>query len=115
MQLVYIAGKYRGKTINEIYENIQLARQHAVRLWRLGYAVLCPHTNTSLMDGVVSDETFLEGTKEMLRRCDYIYMLPNWEQSHGAIEERILAIQCGIPELKLDLQACNVRTLDGEQ
>ena len=112
MKIVYIAGKYRGDNINEIYENIQLARQHSAKLWRLGYAVLCPHMNTALMDGAVSDETFLQGAKEMLKRCDYIYLLPNWEISRGAIEERILAIQCGIPELKIDLYAVNVRTLD---
>jgi len=101
LKLVYVAGKYRGKTINETYENVALVREHSVKLWKLGYAVLCPHTNTSFMDGVMPDQAFLDGTMEMLKRCDLIYMIPNWKQSSGAILEREYAQKNGIPELKI--------------
>lgn len=96
MKLIYVAGKYRGKTINETYENIQVARQASTELWQKGYAVLCPHTNTSFMDGLVPDDTFLQGTMEILRRCDAIYLLPNWKQSEGARAEFALADELGL-------------------
>jgi len=96
MELIYVAGKYRGKSVYEITENIELARKHSASLWKQGFAVICPHMNTSLFDGLMPDETFLEGTMEMLKRCDTIYMLPNWEQSKGALIELEYAIEHGL-------------------
>lgn len=84
--IVYVCGKYRGKNENEVFENIYLARSHALKLWKKGYAVICPHTNTMFM-GCGDDDIFLKGDLELLSCCDYIYLLPNWKQSKGAREE----------------------------
>ena len=35
-----------------------------------------------------------------LLRCDYIYMLPNWTKSKGALLEKAIADGLGIDELK---------------
>lgn len=88
MEVAYLAGKYRGKTVSEIEENIALARRGAKKLWRDGYAVICPHMNTAFMDGVVDDDRFLLGDIEIINRCDVVFMLPNWKESEGAKRER---------------------------
>ena len=92
MKVVFVSGPYRGK----ITENIRIARQHAEMLWKKGYAVFCPHLNSAHMDGVASDETFLNGDLEILSRCDLVYLLPGWEQSKGARKEWELARKMGI-------------------
>jgi hypothetical protein len=102
MKLVYIAGPYRAKSKYFIGRNISIARYHARLLWQKGYAVLCPHMNTAHFDGICPDEVFLEGTMEMLRRCDLIYLLPNWRDSEGAKAEYAEAQRLGIPRLEID-------------
>ena len=82
MKLAYVAGKYRGRTHNEIAQNIHAARSVATRLWELGYAVICPHTNSGFMSGVAAEEVFLEGGLEMLRRCDLLVLVDGWGGQH---------------------------------
>lgn len=101
MEVAYISGKYRGKTIAEIEENIALARRAAKKLWKDGYAVICPHMNTAFLDGVVADDRFLEADIEILKRCDVVFMLPNWRQSEGAKKERECAHGRMMPVLYL--------------
>lgn len=57
-EVVYIAGAYRGKNIHEITKNINAAREAAIKYWKKGYTVICPHSNSALMDGSVPDEFF---------------------------------------------------------
>jgi len=97
IKLVYIAGPYRGDgTPDCIHENIQVARIIAKKYWQAGYAVICPHMNSAYMDGVCPDETFLEGAIEILKRCDGIVMMPNWQQSAGSRDELNMAIKLGL-------------------
>lgn len=93
MKVIYISGPYRADTVNGVYENIQRARTATIGLWRQGYAVICPHLNTSFMDGICQDDVWLEGDLELLRRADAIYMLRGWQKSDGAIQELNLAIE----------------------
>ena len=95
MKLAYIAGPYRAATVYGIKENIRRAEAVALKWWKKGYAVICPHANTSLFDGELPDETFLEGTMEMLRRSDVVVMMPGWEKSAGSIAEREEALMTG--------------------
>lgn len=103
MKLAYVAGPYRGKSKNKIINKLQVirnilaAREVAKELWRMGYAVLCPHSNTALFDGIAPDKTFLDGDIVMLKRCDLIVMMPNWMDSSGAIDEFCVAQTHGIP------------------
>ena len=100
MKLIYVAGKYRGQNENEVWGNINLARSHALELWKQGWAVICPHTNSIFMGHGTKDkdcfDLFLQGDFEMLRRCDAIYMLPNWKQSEGAKAEFAMADELGL-------------------
>ena len=102
MKLVYVAGPYRSSTEEGLYQNIQTAREYAKKLWQAGYAVICPHSNTAFMGGVMPDEVFLDGTLEMLKRCDHIFMLPRWNESSGARAEKEFADAHGITEVFLD-------------
>ena len=92
MKLAYIAGPYRSATVRGIVQNIRIAEAVALRYWRDGYAVICPHMNTALMDGSLPDHVWLEGDLEMLRRCDVVVMLPKWKSSVGATAEHSLAV-----------------------
>jgi ribosomal protein S2 len=107
MKLVYLVGPYRGKSkfkpLNWLQRqiNIHNARQVAKKLWKSGYAVLCPHTNTSNFDGLCPDQVFLDGTMEMMRRCDLVVVLPSWGKSTGSKAEIKEAKRLNIPVYSL--------------
>lgn len=98
MKVIYVAGKYRGKSWNEVWENIMHSRTEARKLWLQGWAVICPHANSILMDGAKgeTDGVFLEGDLEILKRCNAIYLLKGWEGSEGAKDELGLAQKEGL-------------------
>ena len=96
MKVAYISGSYRSNAINGIYENIQKARQVALKYWNLGYAVICPHLNTAFMDGSCGDHIWLQGDIEILKRCDVIVLLNGWIKSEGAREEYKAALAHGL-------------------
>ncbi len=96
MKVVFISGKYRGKDYQEIESNIQKAKTAAIELWKLGYAVICPHLNTAHFDGICPDEVWLAGDIEIMKRCDAVYFLDNWKDSQGAKDEFKIAIDCGL-------------------
>ena len=97
MKVVYIAGKFRGPTFWDVVTNVREAEQVALAVWRAGAAALCPHLNTANFDGAAEDRLWLEGDKEMLRRCDAVVTCSNWTNSTGAKAEVALAEELGIP------------------
>ena len=99
MKIAYIAGPYRAPTVFGLTENIQRAREVAAEFWRMGYAVICPHMNSALMDGVVPDGMFLAGDREFIRRMragDVFVLLPGWQESRGTKAEAALAFSRGL-------------------
>lgn len=91
MNVIYVAGKYLGESDWETYNNIHKARVAARKLWDEGWAVICPHSNTAFMGGVgernKDDGDWLKwitGDKEIISRCDAIFMMDNWQDSKGA-------------------------------
>lgn len=104
MKVVYIAGPFRGKSAWEVECNIRRAESLALVVWRMGAAVICPHTNTRFFDGAAPDKVWLEGDLEILRRCDAVVMVPGWARSKGATAERKLALELGLPVLESDLE-----------
>ena len=94
MKLVYLAGPYRGKSkfkpLNWLQRQINIYRARRA-------AVLCPHLNTSNFDGLCDDQVFLDGTIEMMRRCDLVIVLPSWNKSTGSKAEIKEAKRLGIP------------------
>ena len=91
MKSLYVAGPYRGKTDDEVYENIQRARRYAKKYWRLGYAVFCPHLNTSFFSGVVDEHQFMLAGLKILAICEVLMLPPHWADSEGCIKEQRLA------------------------
>ena len=96
MELVFISGPYRAKTINRVVQNIRIAEVAAIKYWLKGYAIICAHKNSALLDGVAPDETWLKGYLEILSRCDVIVMVPGWEKSEYSIKEHNFAISKSI-------------------
>lgn len=87
MKVIYIAGKYRGRTPWEVEQNIRTTKKITTRVWAKGMVALCPHANSRHMEGVATDEVFLAGTMELLRRSDAVLLVPNWRDSAGARAE----------------------------
>lgn len=88
MIVAYIAGPYRDKRgAHFVQENINKAREVAAEVWKQGMVPLCPHLNSAHFDGLVDEDVFLQGTKNLLSRCDMIVLVPGWERSEGTLEE----------------------------
>lgn len=91
MKVAYIIGPYRAKTVYGMVQNIKRAEKVALKYWEKGYAVICPHKNTGLLDGQVDDEVWLKGDRELIKRSDVIVVMKNWEKSKGSVKEIELA------------------------
>lgn len=93
--LIYLSGPYTGN----VDDNIAQARVVAIRLWEIGHAVICPHTNTARFedDGHATYEQYLAGDFNMVARCDALVMMPNWLESKGACAEADYAKSLSIP------------------
>lgn len=96
MKLGYVAGPFRGKNHWDIAENIRRAEALALEVWRLGAACICPHSNTAHFQDAAPDHVWLDGDLEMLARCDFMLMTPDWRRSSGATAEHEFAAQRGI-------------------
>lgn len=105
MKVLYVAGKYSGPTHDGqsyaiINRNIMIAREWAMKLMALGGLVtLVPHLNSYHMelDFTSSQEFWYNADLELLRRCDGVFFMPDWEQSKGANVEKEFAAKHQIP------------------
>jgi hypothetical protein len=93
MKVIYVAGPFRGETPWQVEENIRIAERTGLRVAKAGHIPLIPHTMYRFFDGSASDEFWLEGTQELLRRCDGIVMSVGWERSSGSKAELDLAMR----------------------
>lgn len=97
MKLVYVAGPYRAPTRWGVDQNIQRARALGAEVAAAGMYPVIPHSNTAHMDGVATDELWLMGTLELMRRCDAVIFTPDWTLSSGAVDERNEALRLNLP------------------
>lgn len=97
MRIVYVAGRFRGPTAWVIENNIRRAEEVAFEVSKLGAMPLTPHCNTRFFHGEGSDKFWLDGTLELLRRCDAVIMVPGWDTSFGARGEKTEAERLGMP------------------
>ena len=87
-QIIFVSGAYRSKYgIIGRAVNIWKAYQVGRRLVRQGYSCYIPHMNTALMDGLQSEDWFLEATLKMLKHCQILFLMRGWQQSMGARAE----------------------------
>jgi nucleoside 2-deoxyribosyltransferase len=107
MKLVYIAGPYRGSSFLKQEQNIAAARAFGAQVPALGAMPVIPHTNTAHFDELAPAQFWLDGTLEMMRRCDAVLAMPNWRQSEGARGEIAEAERIGIPVF-FDLEVLGV-------
>lgn len=97
-KVVFVAGKFRAPNSWELEKNIRKAEELAFKVWEAGAVAICPHANTRFFDKALPDEAFLEGIREILRRCDaLIVVYENWLNSEGTKKEVALARSLGIP------------------
>jgi len=102
LPLIYIAGPFRGPTPYDVRRNVERARDAGLWVARQGGYPVIPHTMTSDFDKQLTDEFWLDGTMELLRRCDAICMMENWAKSVGAQAERREAVRLELPVLYVD-------------
>jgi hypothetical protein len=66
----------------------------------MGAIPLIPHANTAHLDGIAPDPFWLDGTLEMMRRCDAVYCFcSEWTDSVGTRGEVEEACRLNIPVL----------------
>lgn len=113
--LIYISGPYTAPTLLGTIRNILRAARAAVRLWRAGAVVFCPHLNSALFQLFVRRKPLDEwredyshlvrvlarGSKAMGWRIGMV-MLPGWSLSAGAWAELEAAGGCEVRVFMVD-------------
>lgn len=89
MKLVYIIGPFRAKNSWEKEKNVHSALQAAHQVASLGCMPIIPHSMTKAFDGTFSDQFWLDGTLELMRRCDCVFVSEpdRIENSEGSKQE----------------------------
>jgi len=96
MKSVYIAGPYTAGTEAEEDANIHNAAVVAFNYYMDGYAVYCPHLQTSYIDkklnkGEVDYADWMGNDIHWLAKCSIVVFLPGWGESRGAVIEHMVA------------------------
>lgn len=98
MKVVYVAGPFRAPNAWEIERNIRRAEETAMLLIeQMGIMPMIPHANTRFFHGTQTDQFWLDGTMELLRRCDAVFLGRGWERSSGSKAEKAEAERLKIP------------------
>lgn len=82
--VVYCAGPFRAPNAWQRKINVHEAAALSMRIAECGAMPLCPHKNTEDFDGCLDDQFWLDGTLELLRRCNAAAFTRRWEESSGA-------------------------------
>lgn len=95
----YVAGPYRASNEYLVKQNIRKAEDIAVQLWFFGWVPICPHMNTAFFGGAygLPDTVWLQGDLEIIKRCDFVVVIPGWRNSQGTKHEIEIAKQAGLP------------------
>jgi len=97
MKVVYIAGPFSGTDHWKVARNVMEARRWVYWIAERGGVPLCPHSMYEQFDGTLGEQFWLDGTMELLTRCDAIAMVPGWQISGGSKAEFQHAVDVGMP------------------
>ena len=76
--------------------------------------VLSPVMNSCNFDGIASDEHFLNGTLELMSRCDKVIVIArDWERSVGTRGEVEKAFELGMNVIMIDDKKLECYTSEG--
>lgn len=92
MKVIYITGPFGGGSAWRVEQNIRRAEALALQVWLMGAVAMCPHSMNRFFQAECSDEVWHEGTMELMKRCDAVLVVPNWEKSEGT-RKKIFAAQ----------------------
>lgn len=81
----------------DVAQNVRRAEALGLEVARLGAMPLIPHANTHLFDGQQTDQFWIDGTLELLKRCDALVTTEDWTHSSGARGEVTYALDNAIP------------------
>lgn len=91
-KVAYISGPFGADSVEGVIQNIEKAKKVALKYWKLGYAVICPHANSPFIEGELPESVFLAGDLTLLGLCDVVVMTLNWRKSVGARKELKIAL-----------------------
>jgi len=106
IKIIYVAGPYRAKTPERVRMHISQAKATAVLLAEKGWYPVTPHLNTAEFEQLapwLTDQFYLDGTAELMSRCDAVCLVPGYEFSEGTAEEIDIARKLGIPVYKSEI------------
>jgi hypothetical protein len=92
MRTAYVAGKMSGLPIDNVKEKFNYV---ANKLIQKGYHVINPLKMADHNDQKSWDESVRLEIKKMLE-CDEVHLLPDWQESRGAMLERDIALRLGM-------------------
>jgi len=96
MSLLYLAGKFRDTTCWRMICNVRRAEEVASELWQCGYAVLSPHLNHGVFQGMVDEGVIMAACMIMVDRSDGVVVIENWDNSEVAQLDFVVVSKRGI-------------------
>ena len=97
MKVIFICGPFGATNSWVLEQNVRNAEALSFEVWRAGAAAICPHASSRYFLGSLPEEMFVAGYKEILKRCDAVLLVLNWEMSKGSVGEVEEAKRIGIP------------------
>jgi nucleoside 2-deoxyribosyltransferase len=95
-RLIYLAGPYTGNPMGTTEEFVSVAVLIGRKLREAGWSVALPHCNSFPIDGW-DLQRYLAEDFRIIRGCDALALLPNWQYSAGTRLEIEFASRRGIP------------------
>lgn len=108
--MCYVSGAISPtKECPDVEKNIEDAWVVGKRLWLKGYTAIIPHLNTKFTMEEAGNynglyDSLIAGDCEIIKRCDFIYMMRNFRYSRGALLELAFAIKNNIPAVYEDME-----------
>jgi len=85
--LIYVSGPYRSAGPEEIPANMKRAQAIGRVIKGMGAMPVIPHNMTVGIEDCADNDEWLECLVEVQKRCDAVYMMPNWKSASGCIRE----------------------------